>query len=72
MAEGLTPRLHLASDPVRLHQPATAFARGGDRWVGSLLTDDAVLAMPEIGMAAPPAELHDGQHLTEPTDEAMA
>jgi len=28
--------------------------------------------MPEIGMAAPPAELHDGLHLTEPTDEAMA
>jgi hypothetical protein len=39
--------LHLASDPVRLRQAATAFAREGDRWVGSLLTDDAVLAMPE-------------------------
>ena len=72
MAEGLTPRLHLASDPVRLRQPATAFARGGDRWVGSMLTDDAVLAMPEIGIEIPPAELHDGLDLTKPTDEAMA
>jgi hypothetical protein len=53
-------------------QAATVFAREGDRWVGSLLTGDVVLAMPEIGIEIPPAELHDGLDLTKPTDEAMA
>jgi Uma2 family endonuclease len=53
-------------------QAATVFAREGDRWVGTLLTDDAVLAMPEIGIEVPLAELYEGLDLTEPTDEAVA
>jgi Uma2 family endonuclease len=29
---------------------ATVFARAGEKWVGTVLLDDAVLAMPEIGV----------------------
>ncbi len=37
---------------------ATMFAREGGRWVGSLLGPDAVIAMPEIGVELPLAELY--------------
>ena len=39
---------------------ATVFTRTGDDWVGHILADDAVLAMPEIGIEVPLAELYDG------------
>lgn len=39
---------------------ATVFARGGDDWVGHVLTAGAVLAMPEIGVELPLAELYAG------------
>lgn len=38
---------------------ATVFTRTGDDWVGRILADDAVLAMPEIGIELPLAELYD-------------
>lgn len=37
---------------------ATVFAREGGEWVGRLLAEDATLAMPEIGIAVPLAELY--------------
>ncbi len=43
---------------------ATIFAREGDRWVGTLLTGDAVLAMPEIGIEIPLAEFYEGLEFT--------
>ena len=40
---------------------ATVFARVGDAWVGSLITDAAaVLEMPEIGVSLPLAALYEG------------
>ncbi len=39
---------------------ATVFARTGDDWVGHVLTGDAVLAMPEIGIELPLAEVYAG------------
>lgn len=39
---------------------ATLFARIGDDWVGHILLEDAVLALPEIGIALPLAELYEG------------
>jgi hypothetical protein len=40
------------------------FAREGERWVGTLLTGDAVLAMPEIGIDVPLAEFYEGLEFT--------
>jgi Uma2 family endonuclease len=53
-------------------QAATVFAREGDRWVGSLLTGDAMLAMPEIGIEVPLADLYDGLDLSQSANEATA
>ncbi len=53
-------------------QAATVFAREDDRWVGSLLTGDAVLAMPEIDIEVPLAELYEGLDLSQPPSEASA
>jgi Uma2 family endonuclease len=39
---------------------ATIFERRGDDWVGHVQTDDAVLAMPEIGITIPLPELYEG------------
>jgi Uma2 family endonuclease len=41
-------------------QAATIFARQGDDWVGHVISGDTVLAMPEIGVELPLAELYDG------------
>ncbi len=51
---------------------ATVFARIGPDWLGHLLTDAATLALPELGLAFPLAELYDGVDLTPapPTDTA--
>lgn len=39
---------------------ATVFSRACDDWVGHVLADDAMLAMPEIGLEVPLPELYDG------------
>lgn len=44
---------------------ATVFERIGDDWVGHILGQDAVIAMPEIDIAVPLAELYDGIDLTQ-------
>jgi Uma2 family endonuclease len=50
-------------------QAATVFTREGERSVGSLLTGDVVLAMPEIGIELPLAELYEGLDLSQPIDD---
>lgn len=40
------------------------FAREGARWVGTLLTVDAILTMPEIGIEVPVAEFFEGLDFT--------
>ena len=39
---------------------ATVFSRSGSDWIGHVLADDALLAMPEIGIELPLAELYEG------------
>jgi hypothetical protein len=39
---------------------ATVFERRGDDWVGHILLEDSILAMPEIGCAIPLTELYEG------------
>ena len=46
-------------------QAATVFARQGDDWAGHVVDGDVVLAMPEIGVELPLAELYDGVAFTE-------
>jgi Uma2 family endonuclease len=53
-------------------QAATVFAREGDRWIGTLLTGEATLAMPELGMKLLLAELYEGLDLSPPSAEASA
>ena len=38
---------------------ATVFARAGNDWVGHIVTGDAVLEMPEIGISVPLTELYE-------------
>jgi len=45
---------------------ATIFSRDADDWVGHVLAGEAVIAMPEIGIELPLAELYDGVALAEP------
>lgn len=42
------------------HQAATVFHRVAGEWVGTVLSGDAVLGMPEIGVDLPLAELYAG------------
>ena len=42
---------------------ATVFARVGADWLGHILTDDATLTLPEIGLTLPLAELYEGVDL---------
>ncbi len=51
-------------------QAATVFAMQADDWVGHVLSGDAVLAMPEIGVELPLAELYDGVAFAEPSAES--
>jgi hypothetical protein len=44
---------------------ATVFARASDDWVGHVVSGDAVLAMPEIGIELPLAELDEGVEFAE-------
>lgn len=46
---------------------ATMFERIGDDWVGHILGQDAIIAMPEIDITVPLAELYDGIDLTPAT-----
>lgn len=39
---------------------ATVFTRTSNDWVGRILADDAILAMPEIGIEFPLTELYEG------------
>ena len=39
---------------------ATVFSREGDDWVGHALPGDVDLALPEIGITLPMAELYEG------------
>ena len=49
---------------------ATVLERQGAVWITSVLTDDAVLSMPEIGIELPLAELYEGVTLTpEPAED---
>jgi Uma2 family endonuclease len=41
-------------------QHATVFERSGGEWVGHIMSGDAVLRMPEIGIEVPLAELYGG------------
>ena len=47
---------------------ATVYARAGDSWTSDILSNEAVLAMPEIGIEFPLAELYDGL-VFEPRDD---
>jgi Uma2 family endonuclease len=49
---------------------ATVFARDGAKWVGTVLLEDAILAMPEIGVELPLRDLYAGVELPPPeTDD---
>jgi Uma2 family endonuclease len=49
---------------------ATVFARSGESWTGTVTSGEAVLAMPEIGVELPLAELYVGVDLPPPdTDD---
>ena len=43
-------------------QGATVWCRDGDRWIGRIVTGDAVLALPEIGIDIPLMELYESLH----------
>ena len=45
---------------------ATVFTREGADWLGRLADADAVLAMPELGIELPLAELYDGLEFPDP------
>jgi len=51
---------------------ATVFAREGADWAGHVLADDAILAMPEIGIEIPLAEFYEGLVFETPEDGEAA
>jgi len=58
----------LAQDEIR----ATMFERLDGDWIGHLLTADSVIAMPEIGIEVPLAELYEGVELTGTAEEGAS
>ena len=48
---------------------ATVFARAGDDRVGHIVSSDAVLKMPEIGIEVPLAELYEGVSFDGPDEK---
>lgn len=50
------------------HGAATVFARAGGDWIGHVVLDSAILAMPEIGIDVPLAEFYDGLVFGKPDD----
>ena len=55
-----TPSVHRYVMLEQDQQAATVFARAGDDWVGHVISGDAVVSMPEIGIELPLAELYEG------------
>ena len=51
-------------------QGATIFARAGEDWVGHVLAGDAVIALPEISIELPLAELYEGVAFGDPDQAA--
>jgi len=51
-------------------QFATVFARVGDDWVGHIVSGDAILTMPEIGIEVPLAELYESVSFEQPRGSA--
>jgi len=45
---------------------ATMFERAGEEWIGRILAEGDVIAMPEIGITVPLAELYDGVDISAP------
>ncbi len=56
----LTPSIRRYVMLEQARRAATVFSRAGDDWAGHVLTGDAVLAMPEIGVDLPLAEAYAG------------
>lgn len=56
----LTPSIRRYVMLEQTRRAATVFERVGDDWAGHVLTADAVLAMPEIGVELPLVELYAG------------
>ncbi len=56
----LTPSIRRYVMLEQTRRAATVFARAGDDWAAHVLTGDAVLAMPEIGVNLPLAEVYAG------------
>lgn len=54
----LTPSVQRYVMLEQVLRAATVFAREGERWIGTLHQDDAILAMPEIGIELPLAECY--------------
>jgi Uma2 family endonuclease len=50
---------------------ATVFERVADDWVGHILLEDAILAMPEIGIEVPLAEFYEGLAFEDAESEEM-
>lgn len=48
---------------------ATLFERAGAEWIGRILAEGDVIAMPEIGIAVPLAELYDGVDVSAPLSD---
>jgi hypothetical protein len=55
-----TPSIQRCVMLEQLRPAATVFERAGEAWGGHLLIGEAVLAMPENGIAVPLAEIHAG------------
>jgi hypothetical protein len=53
----------------QLRMGATVFTRDGDKWNTELLIGEATLAMPEIGVELPLAELYAGVELAAPDSD---
>ena len=56
----LTPSIQRYVMLEQTRQAATVFSRNGNDWTGHIVTGDAVLLMPEIGVDLPLAELYAG------------
>jgi Uma2 family endonuclease len=50
---------------------ATVFSRSAENWIGQVLLEDAELALPEIGITLPLAELYDGIDFSRLDDEVV-
>lgn len=48
---------------------ATMFERAGEEWIGRILSEGDVIAMPEIGIAVPLAELYEGVDVSAPLSD---